>query len=100
LPPRSQVVLESRKSPVQAHSTASVDAILDATIQSDPLTTEPELVALVLQGAMWGLVEECWNRALPAMLVKNFPCENRGFEHFVLQMVGENVTRIVTKSTP
>jgi AcrR family transcriptional regulator len=33
LPQRSQVVLEPRKSPVQARSTASVDAILDATIQ-------------------------------------------------------------------
>jgi AcrR family transcriptional regulator len=30
---RSQVVLEPRKSPVQARSTASVDAILEATIQ-------------------------------------------------------------------
>ena len=30
---RSQVVLEPRKSPVQARSAASVDAILDATIQ-------------------------------------------------------------------
>jgi AcrR family transcriptional regulator len=33
LPPRSQIVLEPRKSPVQARSTASVDAILEATIQ-------------------------------------------------------------------
>jgi AcrR family transcriptional regulator len=33
LPQRSQVVLEPRKSPVQARSTASVDAILEATIQ-------------------------------------------------------------------
>jgi len=33
LPPRSQVVLEPRKSPVQARSAASVDAILEATIQ-------------------------------------------------------------------
>jgi AcrR family transcriptional regulator len=33
LPQRSQVVLEPRKSPVQARSAASVDAILDATIQ-------------------------------------------------------------------
>jgi AcrR family transcriptional regulator len=33
LPQRSQVLLEPRKSPVQARSTASVDAILDATIQ-------------------------------------------------------------------
>jgi AcrR family transcriptional regulator len=33
LPNRSQVVLEPRKSPVQARSTASVEAILDATIQ-------------------------------------------------------------------
>jgi len=30
---RSQAVLEPRKSPVQARSTASVDAILEATIQ-------------------------------------------------------------------
>jgi AcrR family transcriptional regulator len=30
---RSQIVLEPRKSPVQARSTASVDAILEATIQ-------------------------------------------------------------------
>ena len=30
---RSQVILEPRKSPVQARSTASVDAILEATIQ-------------------------------------------------------------------
>src|SRR6201999_513352 len=30
---RSQVVLEPRKSPVQARSTASVEAILEATIQ-------------------------------------------------------------------
>src|SRR6202789_3126085 len=30
---RSQVLLEPRKSPVQARSTASVDAILEATIQ-------------------------------------------------------------------
>jgi AcrR family transcriptional regulator len=30
---RSQVVLEPRKSPVQARSAASVDAILEATIQ-------------------------------------------------------------------
>jgi AcrR family transcriptional regulator len=33
LPPRSQVLLEPRKSPVQARSAASVDAILEATIQ-------------------------------------------------------------------
>ena len=33
MPTRSQVVLEPRKSPVQARSTASVDAILEATIQ-------------------------------------------------------------------
>jgi AcrR family transcriptional regulator len=33
LPQRSQVVLEPRKSPVQARSTASVGAILEATIQ-------------------------------------------------------------------
>jgi AcrR family transcriptional regulator len=33
LPPRSQAILEPRKSPVQARSTASVDAILEATIQ-------------------------------------------------------------------
>jgi AcrR family transcriptional regulator len=33
LPQRPQVVLEPRKSPVQARSTASVDAILEATIQ-------------------------------------------------------------------
>jgi AcrR family transcriptional regulator len=33
LPPRPQAVLEPRKSPVQARSAASVDAILEATIQ-------------------------------------------------------------------
>lgn len=33
MPQRSQIVLEPRKSPVQARSTASVDAILEATIQ-------------------------------------------------------------------
>jgi len=33
LPQRSNVLLEPRKSPVQARSTASVDAILEATIQ-------------------------------------------------------------------
>jgi AcrR family transcriptional regulator len=33
LPQRSQIVLEPRKSPVQARSAASVDAILEATIQ-------------------------------------------------------------------
>jgi AcrR family transcriptional regulator len=33
LPQRSQVLLEPRKSPVQARSAASVDAILEATIQ-------------------------------------------------------------------
>jgi AcrR family transcriptional regulator len=33
LPQRSQIVMEPRKSPVQARSTASVDAILEATIQ-------------------------------------------------------------------
>ncbi len=33
MPQRTQVVLEPRKSPVQARSTASVDAILEATIQ-------------------------------------------------------------------
>src|ERR1700735_4023641 len=33
LPQRSQVVLEPRKSPVQARSAASVNAILEATIQ-------------------------------------------------------------------
>ncbi|MGC2403836.1 MAG: TetR/AcrR family transcriptional regulator [Acidobacteriaceae bacterium] len=33
MPQRFQVVLEPRKSPVQARSAASVDAILDATIQ-------------------------------------------------------------------
>src|SRR5882724_7772558 len=33
LPRRSQVLLEPRKTPVQARSTASVNAILDATIQ-------------------------------------------------------------------
>jgi AcrR family transcriptional regulator len=33
LPPRAQVTLEPRKTPVQARSTASVNAILDATIQ-------------------------------------------------------------------
>jgi AcrR family transcriptional regulator len=33
LPPRSPIVLEPRKSPVQARSAASVDAILEATIQ-------------------------------------------------------------------
>jgi AcrR family transcriptional regulator len=33
LPQRSQVLLEPRKSPVQARSTASVEAILEATIQ-------------------------------------------------------------------
>ena len=45
MPLHSQVVLEPRKSPVQARSAASVDAILDATIQvllnvgKDRLTT-------------------------------------------------------------
>ena len=33
MPQRTQIVLEPRKSPVQARSTASVDAILEATIQ-------------------------------------------------------------------
>src|SRR5277367_1998039 len=33
LPPRSDLLLEPRKSPVQARSAASVDAILEATIQ-------------------------------------------------------------------
>jgi AcrR family transcriptional regulator len=33
LPQRSQAVLEPRKSPVQARSAASVDAILEATVQ-------------------------------------------------------------------
>src|SRR5712692_453331 len=33
LPQRSQTILEPRKSPVQARSAASVDAILEATIQ-------------------------------------------------------------------
>src|SRR5437879_8208086 len=33
LTPRSRALLEPRKSPVQARSAASVDAILDATIQ-------------------------------------------------------------------
>ena len=33
MPQRSQAVLELRKSPVQARSAASVDAILEATIQ-------------------------------------------------------------------
>ncbi len=33
MPPRSAVVLEPRKSPVQARSAASVDAILEATVQ-------------------------------------------------------------------
>ncbi len=33
MPQRTQVILEPRKSPVQARSAASVDAILDATIQ-------------------------------------------------------------------
>jgi AcrR family transcriptional regulator len=33
LPQRSQAVLEPRKSPVQARSSASVDAILEATVQ-------------------------------------------------------------------
>ena len=33
MPQRSQAVLEPRKSPVQARSAASVDAILGATIQ-------------------------------------------------------------------
>jgi AcrR family transcriptional regulator len=33
LPQRAQVLLEPRKSPVQARSTASVDAILEATVQ-------------------------------------------------------------------
>lgn len=33
MPQRSQVLLEPRKSPIQARSAASVDAILDATIQ-------------------------------------------------------------------
>src|SRR4051794_24665457 len=33
LPPRAQVALEPRKSPVQARSNASVDAILEATVQ-------------------------------------------------------------------
>ena len=33
MPQRPQVLLEPRKSPVQARSTASVDAILEATIQ-------------------------------------------------------------------
>jgi AcrR family transcriptional regulator len=45
LPQRSQAVLEPRKSPVQARSTASVEALLEATIQvllrvgKDRLTT-------------------------------------------------------------
>ncbi len=45
MPQHSQVVLEPRKSPVQARSTASVDAILEATVQvlldvgKDRLTT-------------------------------------------------------------
>src|SRR5713226_9742284 len=33
LTPRSLIILEPRKSPVQARSAASVDAILEATIQ-------------------------------------------------------------------
>src|ERR1700733_10589711 len=33
LPPRSDLVLEPRKSPVQARSAASVQALLEATIQ-------------------------------------------------------------------
>jgi AcrR family transcriptional regulator len=33
LPPRSRIVLDARKSPVQARSTASVNAILEATLQ-------------------------------------------------------------------
>ncbi len=33
MPPRAQVVLEPRKSPIQARSVASIDAILKATIQ-------------------------------------------------------------------
>ncbi len=33
MPQRSQVILEPRKSPVQARSAASVDSILEATLQ-------------------------------------------------------------------
>ena len=33
MPPRSPALLEPRKSPIQARSTASVDAVLEATIQ-------------------------------------------------------------------
>jgi AcrR family transcriptional regulator len=32
---------------------------------SDPLTTEPQLVASMLQGRWSGSVEGCWNRMLP-----------------------------------
>src|SRR5277367_1654387 len=47
LPPRSDLVLSPRKSPVQDRSSASVDAILEATIQvllsvgNERLTTTP-----------------------------------------------------------
>jgi len=30
-------------------------------------------MALMLKGATVGLVEECWNRVLPATPLKNFP---------------------------
>jgi hypothetical protein len=96
LPQRSQVVLEPRKSPVQARSAASVDAILDATVQvllrvgKERLTTWMRVLRVFQLRA----------QVLSAMLTKNLPCEDRGFKDFVLQMVGENVTRTVTKRTP
>jgi AcrR family transcriptional regulator len=60
LPHRSQIALEPRKSPVQARSTASVDAILQATIQvllnvgkERPTTTNVALRAGVSVGTLY-----------------------------------------------
>src|ERR1700677_833535 len=67
LPQRSQVVLEPRKSPVQARSAASVDAILEATIQvllqagKEQLTTTK--VALRAGVSVGTLYQYCPNKS-------------------------------------
>jgi AcrR family transcriptional regulator len=102
LPQPSQALLEPRKSPVQARSTASVDAILDATIQvllhigKERLTTTR--VALRAGVSVGTLYQYFPNKSalLQAVLRRHLAAVAQAVEDVCKQQKGQSLRQMAT----